>query len=113
MTDSDRCSAGEAAAILGLTYPSTFHRVRRRMQKILAHPDGPLRTYPSDFASADAERDFCRQHVIVVPEWGGVSYFGGRWSFLRSRCTTFPPMSKQAGTARGNGESPRASVDSV
>lgn len=81
----DRISARDAASVLDLGYPGRFNRIRRRLQRVWNRDDGTHRPYPDDL-STDAERAFNRDHVLVVPEWGGVSYYGSDWSYSAQRC---------------------------
>lgn len=80
----DRVHPSEAAAILHLGYPGRFNRIRRLLQRVWDRDTGTHLPYPADLGSAD-ETDFNRQHVLVVPEWGGIAYFGGDWSYSRAR----------------------------
>jgi len=81
----DRLTPPEAAVVLRLPYPGTFNRVRRRLQKIYDRATSGLALPPSGLTRAQ-ERAFSREHILVVPEWGGVSWFGSDWTYSRQAC---------------------------
>ena len=82
---TDRLTPPEAAAVLRLPYPGGFNRVRRRLQKIYDRATSGLEPGPRGLTRAQ-ERAFAREHILVVPEWGGVSWFGSDWTYSRQAC---------------------------
>jgi hypothetical protein len=76
-----------AASLLKLAYPSTFNRVRRSLERFVdPHDARTLRELPhfgpeSGRSARQVERAFRRQHVCVVPAWGGVSAYGADYSY--------------------------------
>lgn len=89
-------TASDAAPILGLCATSTFNRVRRRLERYVVVIDGAapqLHPVPPFDSTADYRR-FAREHVLVVPEWGGRSVYGGDWSYLRSRCESWARLTR-------------------
>ena len=85
---ADRLTPSRAAAVVGLPYPGTFNRVRRRLQKIYDRKTGSLNPFPAGLTRA-AERTHAREHILVVPEWGGVSWFGSDWTYSRQACESW------------------------
>ena len=84
----DRLTPPQAAAVVGLPYPGTFNRVRRRLQAIYDRESGALKPFPPGLTRA-GERAFAREHILVVPEWGGVSWFGSDWTYSRQVCESW------------------------
>lgn len=86
----------EARRLLGLRATSSLNRVRRRLERYLACPDGaqPQLHRVPEFLSQRAYRDFADQHVLVVPEWGGRRVFGGDWSYLASKCAEWRRLTR-------------------
>lgn len=78
--------AAEAASLLGLAYPGVFNRTRRRLQRVYDPITRQITSYPSDLSTAE-ERAFNRDRVLILPEWGGVSWFGSDWTYCRRRCS--------------------------
>lgn len=81
--------------MLSLTWPGRFNHTRTRLECVRDRETQEIKPYPraEHFAilaaerrcSADeAERQWRRDHILVVPEWGGVSVMGGDWSYSRA-----------------------------
>jgi len=87
-SEADWLTPPQAAATVGLPYPGTFNRVRRRLQKIYDRETETLKPFPSGLTRAE-ERDIAREHILVVPEWGGVSWFGSDWTYSRQACESW------------------------
>ncbi len=99
---SDRIDGRSAAELLDLPYPGTFNRVRRRLQRVYDPDTGELQPYPCGLTQAQ-ERAFDRNHVLVVLDWGGVSLYGGDWTYSHSACSAALPLA----LGPGNGSRPR------
>lgn len=84
----DRCKAKRAAHILSLPYPGSFNRLRRKMQKVWNRTEETTEPYPVLDSAVEREA-FDKQHILVVPEWGGVSHFGGNWIYSVEKCRTW------------------------
>ena len=93
----DRIPGRQAADILALRWPGAFNATRQRLEMVRDRHTGENRSYPSRShfdllaserrcSASDAERDWRRQQILVVPEWGGVSLAGGDWSYSREQC---------------------------
>ena len=89
----ERIPCTTAYPILGLPSQQSFNHVRRRLQRVLDRETGTLMPYPeferqcSDPRVRSArEREFCDRNVLVVPEWGGIKYPKGPWTYSRRRC---------------------------
>lgn len=85
------CSA--AYPILGLPSQQSFNHIRRQLQKVWDRDSGVLTPYPNfdqqfpdDRIRANKEREFGDTHILVVPEWGGIKYPKGPWTYSRRRC---------------------------
>lgn len=87
----ERIDAARAAAIQGLPL-SSFNAARRSMQLVRDRATGRLLPYPDysrdalgNAASPEERRrqevDFDASHVLVVPEWGGIRYPKGSWTY--------------------------------
>lgn len=81
----ERCKAKRAAEILSTPYPGTFNRRRRQMQMVWNRETESPEPYPN-LTSADERRAFNEDHILVVPEWGGISHFGGVWTYSVEKC---------------------------
>lgn len=81
----DRCKAKQAAEILSVPYPGSFNRLRRKMQMVWIRTEETTEPYPN-LQSAKEREAFNKQHILVVPEWGGVSHFGGNWIYSVEKC---------------------------
>jgi hypothetical protein len=95
MSNSDRITGREAAAIVGLNWPGQFNSARTRLERVRRRDTDRVEPYPRDFSllaqqaqitNAHAERTWRRDQILVVPEWGGVSILGGDWSYSRAAC---------------------------
>lgn len=95
MSNTDRITGREAAAIVGLNWPGQFNSARVRLERVRRRDTEMVEPYPRDFSlltqqagitSAEAERIWRREQILVVPEWGGVSILGGDWSYSRAAC---------------------------
>ncbi len=89
-------SGAEAARLLGLCATSSLNRTRRRLERYLACHDGAdPQLYPvPPFASERDYKSFARQHVLVVPEWGGRRVYGGDWRYLPSKCRAWSRLTR-------------------
>jgi len=87
-TEVERLTPPAAAAVLGLAYPGTFNRIRRRLQRIYDRGTGTLLPFPNGLARR-AERELAHEHILVVPEWGAVSWFGSDWTYSRQACESW------------------------
>ena len=89
----ERVTCNAAYPILGLPSQQSFNHIRRRLQRVWDRDSGALTPYP-DFerqyadgrVRAAREREFCDTHILVVPEWGGIKYPKGPWTYSRRRC---------------------------
>ena len=89
----ERISCTAAYPILGLLSQQSFNHIRRRLQRVWDRDSGVPTPYP-DFerqfpdarTRAAREREFCDTHILVVPEWGGIKYPKGPWTYSRRRC---------------------------
>lgn len=92
MFNTDRIPGRVAADILGLKWPGRFSHTRLRLERYRDKETHEVRPYPPQdvfdvlaagwrCSSAEAEKRWRRDQVLVVPEWGGVSVKGGDWSF--------------------------------
>jgi hypothetical protein len=89
-------SGAEAARLLGLCATSSLNRTRRRLERYLACHNGAepqLNPVPA-FASERDYQAFARQHILVVPEWGGRRVFGGDWRYLPSLCRSWSRLTR-------------------
>lgn len=66
---ADEIGGRDAAHILGLPYPGSFNRLRRRLQQVSVISPG--------------------ERVPRVPPLGGVKYPGTEWIYSRSACERF------------------------
>lgn len=101
---SDRIDGRSAAKLLGLPYPGSFNRTRRRLQRVYDPDTGDLRPYPSGLTQAQ-ESAFDRDHILVVLDWGGVSFYGRDWTYSRSACSAALPLA--LGPRNGSRPRPR------
>lgn len=81
----DRCKAKQAAGILSIPYPGSFNRRRRKLQRVWNRTEEATEPYP-DLDTPEERDTFDSQHILVVPEWGGVSHFGGDWVYSVEKC---------------------------
>lgn len=92
----------QAARLLGLCATRSLNRTRRRLERYLVQHNGAapqLHPVPS-FVSEREYRAFAREHVLVVPEWGGRSVFGGDWSYLPSMCAAWSRITRYGDAGR-------------
>ncbi|HKK08407.1 MAG TPA: hypothetical protein VKA44_05925 [Gemmatimonadota bacterium] len=80
-----RCKGKRAAELVSLPYPGTFNRHRLKMQRVWNRTKEIPEPYP-EFDDAEEREAFDKRHVLVIPEWGGVSYFGGDWMYSVQKC---------------------------
>ena len=85
ITPRPTCGSRQAAALVGLPYPTTFNRVRRQREHIVME-DGSLVLSSTLGAAADK---FRRTRTLVVPEWGGVRNSGTEWTYDEQLCATW------------------------
>lgn len=85
ITPRPTCGSRQAAALVGLPYPTTFNRVRRQREHIVME-DGSLVLSSTLGAAADK---FRRTRTLVVPEWGGVRNPGTEWTYDEQVCSTW------------------------
>lgn len=55
------------------------------MQKVWNRTEQISEPYP-DLDCADERQAFNSGHILVVPEWGGVSHFGSDWVYSATKC---------------------------
>lgn len=96
IASDESIGAAAAAELLGLP-GSSFNASRRAMQLVRDRATGRVTPYP-DFTH-DAlgntlsheerrrrEIAFDSANILVVPEWGGIKFPRGSWSYSRRRC---------------------------
>jgi len=96
-TRSEPINGQDAAEILGVSYPAKFNETRRRLEKVVDPATGKVRDYPTTdelvelaeqlgSTADEADAHFRREHILAVPAWGGLSFYGGHWRYDRSKC---------------------------
>jgi len=91
----ERITCNEAFPLLGFRRQQQFNHVRRRLERARNRDTGVLAAVP-DFDAIESrhgaaerrrrEGEFAATHILVVPEWGGIKWPSGSWTYSRRMC---------------------------
>lgn len=91
----ERITCNAAFPLLGFHSQQQFNHVRRQLERARNRDTGVLVAMP-DFESIEErlgpaersrrEKEFLHGHILVVPEWGGIKWPSGSWTYSRKMC---------------------------